>query len=279
MATRPPISAPTPIAASTVPHAAAPPSERSATTGPSTLHAPHTMFPKAAPATNVQTQVIPGTHSSPRAGRPGTWSLRAAPPPARAGPTRNSALTANVAASIASAQPAPTVAISTPAITGPAISPPDIAVARTPLASIRRSGGTIAGSRPVAAGLKNPLAAPVRPERTASIQTSATPPISSAAIAPWMSDAQDVRGDHHGPPRHAVRDHAADQQRADQRRQPAGEHDPDLGRRAAQFEHRERERDAHHPVAQKRHHLRAEQQAELAQTQDPHGGKRTLTLP
>jgi hypothetical protein len=69
---------------------------------------------------------------------------------------------------------------------GPPISPPDIAVARMPLASSRRSGGTIAGSSPVAAGLKKPPAAPVRPASTASIQTSATPPISSAAIVPCV---------------------------------------------------------------------------------------------
>ena len=38
------------------------------------------------------------------------------------------------------------------------------------------------------------------------------------------------------------------------------------------LEHRERQRDAHHPVADDRDGLRAEQQPELAQPQDPHPG-------
>src|SRR3954453_4160172 len=58
MARMPPASPPTPIADNTAPHVAAPPRSRSATPGPITDHAPHSMFPTAAPATNAHTQVI-----------------------------------------------------------------------------------------------------------------------------------------------------------------------------------------------------------------------------
>ncbi len=55
-ATRLPIRAPAPNAPRTVPHAAAPPNSLSATTGPSTLHAPHIMLTNAKYATKVQSQ-------------------------------------------------------------------------------------------------------------------------------------------------------------------------------------------------------------------------------
>jgi hypothetical protein len=76
--------------------------------------------------------------------------------------------------------------------------------------------------------------------------------------------------DLHGPPREAVRDHAADQQRRDQRERPAGHHDADLGRAAADLEHGERQRDPDHPVAQPGDRLREEQLPELAQAEHTH---------
>ena len=54
----------------------------------------------------------------------------------------------------------------------------------------------------------------------------------------------------------------------DERRPSAGEHEPDLGRRSAQVDHRERERHDDHAVAEHRHALAQEQQAEVAPAQD-----------
>src|SRR5215210_7625513 len=121
-ASTPPTSEPAPAAASTAAHAAAPPSSRCATTGPSTFQDPTSTFPSVAPATNVQTHVIERKTSQPcrRSTRNGRAGRRTC-----AGsviPDRNVALAANVRASIASAQPAPAVATSTPATTGPAMS-------------------------------------------------------------------------------------------------------------------------------------------------------------
>ncbi len=72
---------------------------------------------------------------------------------------RQAALIAKVAASTAIAQPAPAATTSTPAASGPRISPVD-------------------------AGLKKPVEAPVTPASAPSIQSSAVPVITSAAIVP-----------------------------------------------------------------------------------------------
>ena len=138
-------------------------------------------------------------------------------------------------------------------------------------ARCRASSGTIAGSSPVAAGCEKPDAAPVAPASTASIQISADAGdqqrrdrrfavTSRTRSAITITARRDI----------AVGDHAADQQRRHHRQHPARQHDPDLGRRAAEFEHRERERDHDHPVAQMRYRLRTEQQAEIPQPQYPH---------
>ena len=176
-----------PSAALTAPQVAAPPSSRSATTGPSTPQAPKVRFMIDAHSTKVHTQVVrlnvvqPSRRSSQnplaaRATRPGTRT-----------PSSSSPLAAKVVASTASAQPAPTTATSTPAATGPPISPADSSVARMPLACWSFCAGTIAGSSPVEAGLKKPVAIPVRPVSSAMLQTSAAPAITSAASRPCVT--------------------------------------------------------------------------------------------
>jgi len=57
-----------------------------------------------------------------------------------------------------------------------------------------------------------------------------------------------VGGDHDRASGEPVRDDATDQKRPDQRDHPDGEHEADVGRRAAQPEHREGQRDRHHPI-------------------------------
>jgi hypothetical protein len=55
------------------------------------------------------------------------------------------------------------------------------------LAGWSSSGGTTSGRSPVEAGLKNPVATPVKPANSASVQTSATPAIRRVAVAPWLA--------------------------------------------------------------------------------------------
>ena len=81
-------------------------------------------------------------------------------------------------------------------------------------------------------------------------------------------DPGQVRADHHGAPRAPVGDDAADQQAGDQRERLAGEDEPDLRGRAAELEHRERERDVDHAVAEERGGLPDEEQAVVALVED-----------
>ena len=80
----------------------------------------------------------------------------------------------------------------------------------------------------MAAGLKNPVAAPVTPARAASIHTSAEPVMSSAAIAPWLADPDGVRGDHDRSPRDPVGHHAAHQHARDDGSPRGCQHEPHL---------------------------------------------------
>ena len=146
---------------------------RSAITGPSVDHAPQSMFPKPAPTTNVHTQV--SERKTPHPSRRSAMNVVTARGTCagRRSPTRNSALTANVSGVDRQRPPGPDGRDQHARDHRADDLAADSAVARTPLACCSCSGGTIAGIRPVDAGLKNPVAAPVRPERTASIQISA----------------------------------------------------------------------------------------------------------
>ena len=107
-----------------------------------------------------------------------------------------------------------------------------------------RSAGTIAGSSPVAAGLKKPVAAPVAPDSTASIQISAdardqAAPRSRSAVTSRTRSATTItaRRDTRSattPPISSVATIGSIRHASTM---------PDLGRRAAELEHRERERD------------------------------------
>jgi hypothetical protein len=85
---------------------------------------------------------------------------------------------------------------------------------------------------------------------------------------PLGGDAREVGDHHHRAAGDPVRHHAADQHRGHERQRPRGEHDPDVRRRPAELEHREGERDVHHPVAEHRHRERPEHEPEVALPQN-----------
>jgi hypothetical protein len=85
-----------------------------------------------------------------------------------------------------------------------------------------------------------------------------------------QAEADQVGGDHDEVPRQPVRPHAADEHEADERHRVAGEHDPDVARRA-DVGHVERERDEDDPVAERARAGGQPQQPELAMAKDrPH---------
>ena len=125
-------------------------------------------------------------------------------------------------------------------------------------------------SRPPTAGLKNPPAAPVNPASTASIQTSATPTISSAAVSPLRETRArsestiTVRRDTRSattPPISSVATIGSVRQAITMPTSVAEPPSSSTANASAM---------PHHPVAEHRYRLRAEQQPELAQAQDSH---------
>ena len=178
--------------------------------------------------------------------------------------TRHAALIANVAASAAIAQPAPAPATSTPAARGPRISPVETALERNAFAGCSCSAVTTSGSRPVDAGLKNPVAVPVTPASSASIHTSATPRYQQSGHRALARHPDQVRDHHHRAARGPVGHHAAHEHASDEGEHPCGQHESDFGGRAADLQHREGERHGDHAIAQDGHRLPAEEQAELA---------------
>ena len=132
--------------------APAPPSDDFAIAGPSTENGAASMTTSPAVHTPVQSHVRERNSDQPsrRSRRNDCTSRRTC-----AG-TRNAASAAalmpKVAASAASAQPAPAVATSTPATAGPAIPPAPAETPRSTLACWRWCGATIAGVSPVTAG-------------------------------------------------------------------------------------------------------------------------------
>ena len=87
--------------------------------------------------------------------------------------TTNAALTRNVAASKASAQPAPTPATTSPASPAPTIEVVLLASRSSAFACWRRAALTTLGTRPLEAGKKNAFAVPRTSWRTNSCQSSA----------------------------------------------------------------------------------------------------------
>ena len=157
-------------------------------------------------------------------------------------------------------------------------------MARSPLACCSRSGRTTAGSSPVDAGLKKPVAAPVRPDSTAIAQIGGSPVISSSGEDALASTSRarsaatiTVRRDTRSATTPPISSEPTSGKRAGR------QHDADLGRDAAEVEHRERERDVDHPVAEHRDGERAEHEPEVAQAQDlealrqaRHGGAQAI---
>ena len=85
------------------------------------------------------------------------------------------------------------------------------------------------------------------------------------------AEARRVGADHHEAARQPVGDDAADEQRRDLRQRPGGEGEPDLGRRAAEPEHREGDRDRREVRPEERDRPGREQVAEVPLSEDAHG--------
>ena len=185
-ATIPPSTEPPPNALTIAPQVAAPPMREWATTGPRTPQAANTKFPTAAPPTKLQTHVRArkARHPSRRSRENDSWEKSAAAGMSRLRSSR--ALAPNVAASKASAEPAPNAAISPPATAGPTTCPAAKARPRRAFACWMRSPATTDGSSPVDAGLKKPVAAPVTPASAASSPTVPLPVRINAANPPWL---------------------------------------------------------------------------------------------
>src|SRR4051812_27133493 len=156
----PPTTDPAPSAARIPAHAPAPPREVFATNAPSTTNTDDIMLPIDAATTITHTQVRDANSRHP------SWrSLRndcggSVTCAGRRSCARKYALTAKLAASRASAQPAPTPATSAPEMTEPMMPVDAIESPRSAFACCRRSGLTVIGVSPVDAGLKNALAVP-----------------------------------------------------------------------------------------------------------------------
>jgi len=84
----------------------------------------------------------------------------------------------------------------------------------------------------------------------------------------------EVRADHHDVARQPVGECPADQQEEDQRHGLRRKDDPEVGTRARQVEHRERERDRGEGAACERDEPPGEQQSELALAERPEPAER-----
>ena len=76
--------------------------------------------------------------------------------------------------------------------------------------------------------------------------------------------AHDVRADHHEVARKPIGDHSPEEEERDLRHRADREHDPEVGGRAAELEHRERQGDRRHRAARQRGEPTEEEQAERA---------------
>ena len=127
---------------------------------------------------------------------------------------------------------------------------------------------TTSGRKPVAVGLKTPVAAPVTARQRGEQRDAAAAADQHGGDRALRADPDDVGGDQDRAPRQAVADDAAAEQERDHRQRPRGQDDPDVGGAAAVVEDAERERDGDHLVAEQRRQLGAEEQAVLALVQD-----------
>ena len=99
-------------------------------------------------------------------------------------------LTRKVAASTASAQPAPATATSTPATAAPRIRAPLVDSRSTALADCSESAGTVAGTRPVEAGMNTATAVPLTALSSIACSRRGVPRRNSAASSPWLAKAR-----------------------------------------------------------------------------------------
>src|ERR1700722_18230953 len=183
--TMPATIAPTPHDPEMAPQAEAPPSERTAMTGPSTKKAGSAKLPQACASRLIQYQGRIASSCQPSArsamNDPGAGSVR--------GGTRRTArqarLTKKEAASAAKSQPVPKTAMSTPPAAGPATLKKLCGSPSRLLACCSWSFGTVSGTSAVEAGPKNDDAAPYSAAPAPSSQTCACPLSSRAANVAW----------------------------------------------------------------------------------------------
>ena len=207
-----------------------------------------------------------GTPASPRRARGEVRALLADDRRAGASAPTKSAPRPNVAASIAIAQPgadaddedaAERRADAPPCCSGPA------GAARSPAGSCP-AAPSAGRSRPRPGRRRRTTNAVQGRDRRRSCQSSALPVSSSAASTSLRRHAREVRPDHDRVPRQAVGPDAADEDEDDLRDRPRGEHEAEVALRAGHVQHRERERDRRHRVAEERHRPACEEQPELA---------------
>ena len=84
----------------------------------------------------------------------------------------------------------------------------------------------------MSAGRKNASAVPKHASITTMCQISTVAGEDQRGEQGVQAEADEVGGDDHEVARQPVRPHAADEQEADERHRVAGEHDPDVARRA-----------------------------------------------
>ncbi len=136
-----------------------------------------------------------------------------------------------------------------------------------PLACWISSSGTVCGSRPFAAGRKNASAVPNSASITISSQMCTTPAKINAASRPCSAKrTRSVATITRWRGSRSAQTPPIKQER-DQRQARRGEHEPEVGRAARQFDHEQRQRDDDDAVADHARGLCEPQVAEVAMAQ------------
>ena len=159
----------------------------------------------------------------------------------------------------------------TPPIAVPTIPVEAIESPRSAFACCSRSGLTVIGVSPVDAGIEE------RARRSRDrLQDHELPDVGRVREdqhrdCALRAHARDVGDEHHRAARQPVGEDAADEEERDERNGLRGEDVAEVGRRAGQVEHGERERDRRERVAEQRDELAREEQAELRARAAPRG--------
>ena len=227
-------------------------------TGPSTSQAPQTMLDIAESGTTVQThrRDMKAAHPSRRSAR-NVLAFAGARVGSR-DRIRHAALTANVTASAADVQPAPTPATRTPAATGPVLGPLTSRCSAVRLrtaarrrahrrqqAGRRRAKKSCTDASNACEYRQHPYAGRTRDQQRRD--------------RPLAGKPHEIRGHHHSSARVTVSHHPADQHAGDQVVDICGQHEPHVRGRAADPQYRERQRHGDHAVTEDRDDLAAEE--------------------